>query len=185
MRLEHTLPWLTPYPVVCGMLAVGACGYLAAVFFLCVETTGPLREEFRRRAVLGGTATAALAGLTLVLAKQEGAWFFERLMSQEAMPVVVAGLGAFAVSAWTVFGRRYRRARAAAVAEEVVLLLVGWAVAHYPYLMYPDVRLAEAAGPVTTIRFLVIATLGGLSLLVPSLVMLFRIFKSEEGMAHE
>ncbi|HWE95800.1 MAG TPA: cytochrome d ubiquinol oxidase subunit II, partial [Tepidisphaeraceae bacterium] len=61
------IPWLTPYPIGCGVLALSTCAYLAAVY-LVQETDGDLREDFRRRAILAGTATAALAAVVLVLA---------------------------------------------------------------------------------------------------------------------
>lgn len=170
------LPWLTPYAIGCGLLALATCAYLAAVY-LCLETSGPLRDDFRRRAIIGGTATAALAAMVLVLAYVEARWFFDRLLSPANLPIVIAGLACFGLSAWSVFTRRYLLARLFA-AGEITLLLAGWAAAQRPYLLYPDLTLDQAAGPQATTRFLVIATLAGLPLLVASLWLLFRIFKS-------
>jgi cytochrome d ubiquinol oxidase subunit II len=177
VHLSAALPWLTPYAIGCGLLALATCAYLAAVY-LCVETGGELREDFRRRAIVGGTATAALAATVLLLAYFEARWFFDRLLSAGTLPVVIAGLASFGLSAWAVFTRRYTLARVFA-AGEIALLLLGWAAAQYPFLVYPDLRLSDAAGPVTTIRFLVIAAVTGMAVLVPSLVLLFRVFKGQ------
>jgi cytochrome d ubiquinol oxidase subunit II len=177
----HPHPWLTPYAICCGVLALCVSAYLAAVY-LCVETKEELREDFRRRAIFGGTATTVVAGVTLVAAWFEAHWFFERLMSGANVPVTGAGLIAFGLSAWAVFTRRFLWARFFA-ATEITLLLASWALAHQPYFLYPDVTLEAAAGPITTIQFLVIATLLGMVVLVPSLVYLMRVFKSSAGLS--
>ncbi len=168
--------WLTPYAVACGALALCTCAYLAAVY-LVAETSGDLREDFRSRAILAGTATAGLAVATLLLASRQAPWFFHRLTAAPAARIVLlAGLGLFAASAYTVFSRRYRAARVCAAAE-VAVLLVGWGLAYHPYFLYPDLTLAAAAAPAPTLRFMLLAVPAGALLLLPSLYLLFRVFK--------
>lgn len=174
---SSTPGWLSPYALGCGALALVACAYLAAVY-LTVETEGPLREDFRRRAILSGTGTAALAGLVLLLAWYEAPWFFAQLTALRSWPVLALGIACFAASGWAVFGRRYRLSRIFAVGE-IVLLLLGWGLAHQPYLIYPDVTLADAAAPRATIAFLLATLPAGALLLVPSLWLLLRVFKSQ------
>jgi cytochrome d ubiquinol oxidase subunit II len=135
-----------------------------------------LREDFRLRAIVAGTATAALAAVVLVLAYEEAHWFFDQLLSARTLPVVGAGLFFFVASAHAVFTRRYRLSRYCAVAE-IVLLLTGWGIAQHPYLAYPDFTLVSAAGPAETIRFLLMALPVGAVLLVPSLWLMFKVFK--------
>jgi cytochrome bd ubiquinol oxidase subunit II len=169
-------PWLSPYSVANGLLALATCAYLAAVY-LTNETEGFLREDFRRRAIIAGTATACLAGLVLLFAWQEANWFFRRLLSWQAAPVVAAGLVCFAGSAWSVLTRRFRLSRLFA-AGEIALLLLGWAVAQYPYLVYPDMTLAGSSAPKATLQFVILSLPFGAALLVPSLWLLIRVFKS-------
>jgi cytochrome d ubiquinol oxidase subunit II len=176
-QMQESAAWLRPYAVCCGLLAVTASAYLAAVY-LCAETDGGLREDFRKRAVLGGTATAALAGVTLAIAHREAHWFFARLVA--TTPVFAAGVAAFAASAWAVFTRRWRLARACAAAE-VALLLIGWAAAQNPYVIYPGATVTGAAAPPDGVRFMVIAVAVGMVVLVPSLALLFRVFKGVGG----
>jgi cytochrome d ubiquinol oxidase subunit II len=172
----HPATWLSAYAIANGLLALSSCAYLAAVY-LTIETDGELREDFRRRAIVAGTTTAALAALVLLLAWREAEWFLGRLLSLRTAPLVVGGLFCFAASGWAVSTRRYWLGRFFA-AGEVVLLLVGWAVAQYPYLAYPDMRLADMAAPVATLRFVVLSLPVGGLLLVPSLWLLLRVFKS-------
>jgi cytochrome d ubiquinol oxidase subunit II len=86
----QTAPWLSPYCLANGILALSACAYLAAVY-LMNETRGELREDFRWRAILAGTSTAALAGLVVVLAWIDARWFFSRLVSVRTLPVIFFG----------------------------------------------------------------------------------------------
>ncbi len=168
--------WRTPYCIANGLLALCTCGYLAAVY-LTNETHGPLREDFRRRAIVAGTGTAICAAVVMGLARSEATWFYERLWSLRSLPVVVCGLGCFVGSAWAVFSRHYVWSRLFAAAE-IALLIVGWGLAQYPFLIYPDITFAGVAAPEPTLRFLVLSLPVGAALVLPSLWLLMRVFKN-------
>lgn len=175
--LARSLPWLSPYCLANGLLALAACAYLAAVY-LTNETAGDLREDFRWRAILAGTATAVLAGVVLLFAWREANWFFQRLLTVRSAPVVAAGLVCFVGSAWSVFNRRYALSRVFA-AGEIALLVLGWGLAQHPFLVYPDVAFHEVAAPLATLQFVVLSLPVGAALLIPSLWLLFSVFKSQ------
>ena len=175
VRLNHPWIWLAPYPLACGLLALSTCAYLAAVY-LMVETDDDLRDDFRRRATFAGTTTALLAVFVLIVARNEAEWFFRQLLTPRALPILIAGGVCFAGSAVAVFGRRYRLARIFA-AGQTILMLLGWGLAHREYVIYPDVRTLDARGSIATIRFLLLSLPVGLALLIPSLALLFRVFK--------
>lgn len=178
VRFESVAPWLSPYCIGNGLLALSTCAYLAAVY-LTNETQGELREDFRRRAIIAGTTTALLAGLVLFFAWQEANWFFHRLVSARSLPVLTLGMACFAGSAWAVFTHRYAVSRLFA-AGEIALLLLGWGLAQYPYLVYPDITFANAAAPSATLWFVLLSLPVGAALLLPSLWLLFSVFKGEE-----
>jgi cytochrome d ubiquinol oxidase subunit II len=97
-----------------------------------------------------------------------------------AAPVVVTGVAAALLSGWALLRHRFRLARAAAVSQ-VSLLILGWELAQYPYLIYPDVTLQDVAAPQPTLRFMLYALPVGMALLVPSLWLLFRVFKTQQS----
>lgn len=74
---------------------------------------------------------------------------------------------------WT---RKFRLARVCA-ALQVTLILWGWAVAQYPYLVEPEITIYNAAAPPATLRLVLIALTAGTVLLLPSFYYLFRVFK--------
>jgi cytochrome d ubiquinol oxidase subunit II len=62
----------------------------------------------------------------------------------------------------------------------VVLVLWAWAVGQWPYLVPPDLTISATAAPSATLSgMLVVITIGGL-LLLPSLWLLFRVFKARK-----
>jgi cytochrome d ubiquinol oxidase subunit II len=65
-----------------------------------------------------------------------------------------------------------------AVGVQVLCIVGGWAMAQYPYVVPPDLTIAEAASPPVTLRLVIIVLVIGAVILMPSLAYLFRIFKS-------
>jgi cytochrome d ubiquinol oxidase subunit II len=69
------------------------------------------------------------------------------------------------------------------VIAQVALVLWAWAVGQWPYLVPPDLTIsATAAPPETLTAFLVVIGVGGL-LLIPSLWLLFSVFKARGAQA--
>jgi cytochrome d ubiquinol oxidase subunit II len=79
---------------------------------------------------------------------------------------------------WT---RRFWWARVAAT--QVALIVWGWALAQYPYLIRPDVTIDSGAAPEPVLSLLLQVLLLGAVVLIPSLIYLFRIFgpRSRDG----
>ena len=138
------LAWIGPFPLATGLLALAVCAYLAAVY-LTLETGGEVREDFRRRALGAWLVAGALSLAVLLLAFFEAPRLWQRLTGRPALPVVAAGVCLAPLSAWAMLRRRFGWARVLA-AGQVVVLLTGWAIAQWPYILYPDVTLHDAAG---------------------------------------
>lgn len=176
VRLDG-VPWLAPLSLAIGGFALAMCAYVAAVF-LAYETRGDLREDFRARALWAGTAVVALSVLMLPLLRIDAEHLWEGLLAPRTLPVLVAGVIAALASGWWLRTRRYRLARLATIAQ-VGCLLAGWGLAQYPFLIYPDVTLYNAAAPEVTLSFILYTLPLGLAVLLPSLWYLFRVFKGE------
>ena len=171
-------PWFGVFPFAVGFLALGLFAYLAAVY-LVVEASGQtagaeLAEDFRRRALISGVVVAAVALLVLELARGATLGVYGRLLRLWPLHFVTFGLAALAWGA--LWRRRYRLARFAA-AGQVALIVVGWGLLQYPYLVVPSVELHAAAAPPVTLRLLLIVLGVGSALVLPSFVYLFRVFK--------
>ena len=71
-----------------------------------------------------------------------------------------------------------RRSASVAAAAAVAAVVAGWGVAQWPYLIVPDVTATDAAAPAASLRSIAIGCAVGAALLLPSLLLLFRVFKS-------
>jgi cytochrome d ubiquinol oxidase subunit II len=174
----YVRPWLQPFPFAIGALALVLCAYLAAVY-LTLETDDPdLQDDFRLRAFAAGIGVFLAAMLALFLARRYVPLVWQGLTASPWAPgyqMVVGGLALLTFTA--LWQRRYRLARVAAPFQ-AVLILSGWAFSQYPYLLPPDLTIAAAAAPDTTLKLVLGALALGFVVLVPSLVYLFRVFKS-------
>jgi cytochrome d ubiquinol oxidase subunit II len=78
------------------------------------------------------------------------------------------------------FRRRFRLARLLG-ATQVALVIAGWAASQYPALVPPELTLSSAAAPARTRELLLIALAAGAPVLIPSLWVLYRVFKRAEA----
>ena len=63
---------------------------------------------------------------------------------------------------------------------QVSLILWGWALSQYPYILPPDLTIAAAAAPRATLRLMLGVLVLGAVVLLPSLFYLFRVFKGRD-----
>jgi cytochrome d ubiquinol oxidase subunit II len=171
--------WLAPFPLAVGLFALALCALLAATYLTVETTDAALREDFRRRALGAAVAVGVAALLAFVLAGHGAPRVREALAARRWSWPFHALTGAAAITTIAALAtRRFRLARAA-VAAQTVLILLGWALAQYPYLVVPDVTVAAAAASPRTQRLLLIILAAGLPVLLPSLWLLFRVFKAD------
>jgi cytochrome d ubiquinol oxidase subunit II len=103
-------------------------------------------------------------------------------LTGRGLPLFVLALLNGPLALWAVWRSRPRLARVAVIGQ-VVLVLWAWAVGQWPYLVPPDLTIsATAALPATLTAMLVVITIGGL-ILIPSLWLLFRVFKARDSQA--
>jgi cytochrome d ubiquinol oxidase subunit II len=166
-------PWLAPFPMVIGALALVLFAYLAAVYLAFNAPTDELRNDFRARALIAAGAAFVIAVAALMVAIHQGHGDVVRGVLTAPVQLLTAAAGITAlVSLWN---RRYRVARIAAGAQ-VVGILIGWAAAQYPSIVPGRFTIADAAAPRETLRLLLIGLVAGMMLLIPALRYLYRLF---------
>jgi len=164
--------WFTPFGFAVGIFTLACFAFLAAVYLTLEAKDTELQEDFRLRAIAAGAAVFAMAVLGLAVFPQ----------APSVNQGVVALTAAAALAAfWSLWRRRYKRARIAAAAQ-VTLIVWGWGIAQYPYLLPPDLTIAGAAAPRITLELALIAVLAGAVVLFPSLYYLMRVFKGNRAL---
>ena len=169
--------WVNPTSVLIGLLSVAAGAMLAAVFLAADSERARLPDlvrAFRLRALGAGAAAGALALGGLIVVRDDAPALYDGLTGGGGLAMValsaVCGLTTLAL----VWRERFGLARAAA-AGAVASIVAGWAFAQSPDLLPGELTLEDAAAGDPTL----VATLVGLGIgalvLVPSLVLLFRL----------
>ena len=168
--------WYDPFPVAIGVLALLICAYLAAVYLAWESHDAQLRDDFRRRALAVWWMAGIVSFAVLLLARSEASRLWMGLTSAPAILFIAGGSLLAPISFGALRGGRFNLARYTCVAQ-IVALLAGWAAAQWPYLIYPDVTVTNAAAPASTLALTAWTLPFGLGALFPALWFLFRVFK--------
>jgi cytochrome d ubiquinol oxidase subunit II len=168
--------------VVIGLFALSMCAYLAATYLMVENELRPeLLADFRRRAIAAALVSGVLALVALPIAALESPGLLQSLTGR-GLPLFVLALLNGPLALWAVWRSRPRLARGAVIAQ-VVLVLWAWVIGQWPYLVPPDLSISATAAPSETLTaFLFVIGVGGL-LLLPSLWLLFRVFKARNPQA--
>ncbi|MCL2554417.1 MAG: cytochrome d ubiquinol oxidase subunit II [Actinomycetia bacterium] len=170
--------WLNPTSALGGVLAVLVCAYLAAVY-LCVAAVRAddpgLAEYFRVRALAAALVTGAVSVGGIFVLRSDAPRLFHEL-SHRALPLVILA-AAGGVAGVIVLARPVRRPlglRETAGAA-VALVVLGWGVAQYPYLLGTHLSIDAAAAPHSVLWVLVAVAIAAGALILPSAILLFRL----------
>jgi cytochrome bd ubiquinol oxidase subunit II len=172
--------WAAPFPFAIGFFTLALFSFLAAVY-LSLEAKEPaLRDDFRRRALWAALAVGITAFVSLYFAS-EGAPLIRAGLAKSRWSIPFQSLTALAAlgTIAAIWFRRFGLARILAIVQ-VTLILWGWGLAQFPYLLEPDLTFSNSAAPENVLKVLLIALLAGALLLFPSLWYLFRVFKTRE-----
>jgi cytochrome bd ubiquinol oxidase subunit II len=180
----YVVPWCTPWGIAIGVLALTLFAFLAAVY-LTVEAENAndldLEDDFRRRALEAAGAVIVVAWVAISVARHTVPRVYATLMaSPYAVPLQIATAIAGFTAILALIRRRYRVARVAAAAE-VSLVIWGWLITQYPYVVPPSLTLAAAAASPATLKPVIGAITAGAVILFPSLWYLFRVFKGGDS----
>ena len=170
--------WIFPFPIAVGILALSLFAYLSACYLAVEAGNTALEDDFRFRALISGAVSIAMALATYALAGTSATAIREGLSNRPAAWVAeVCAFGAAIVAFRGLWLRRLRQARIAAAAQ-VALIVTGWGIAQYPYLIRPGFTITNSAAPMNVAEALDIALCCGAIVLIPSLTVLFVVFKT-------
>ena len=183
---DFVTPWLTPFCFGVGVFTLAIFAYLAATY-ATVEAGAvgdpALADDFRRRAIGAALAVGVIAGVVLTLSIHGAPLIWNGLTHRGWTWPIFWLTTIFALAAlWALWTRRFALARVCA-AGQVALILWGWALAQFPYLLEPDLTIFNAAAPVRTLDILALALAAGALLLLPSYRYLLIVFKRDRRAA--
>jgi cytochrome d ubiquinol oxidase subunit II len=170
--------WLHVFPLAVGGFTLALFAMISAVYLANEAHNPDVADDFRLRAIVSAVAVGVFAAAAIALAPPV---FRAHLIgSRWSWPLQIltacVALGLFAA----LFARRYPTARLLVIAQ-TTLILMGWALAHYPMLIAPELTIEAAAAPPYVMRITLTLLVAGTAVLAPSFYYLFRVFKGQEG----
>ncbi len=165
--------WIAPTPILGGVLAVGTCAWLSAVFMARDSARAGnvlMADYFAVRALITGVIIGAVALAGIFVLRADAPTLADQLQRRGAPLIAIS---AFAGLATMVMLRRerYARARIPAIIA-VVAVVIGWGVGQYPWILVDEVRIEDAAAQDSVLIALLIAFAVATLIAVPSLVLL-------------
>jgi cytochrome d ubiquinol oxidase subunit II len=173
--------WLSPVPIMTGILAVIVCTYLAAIYLTAdARRTGDMElvAQFRRKALGSAIVAGIVAGGGLLFLHQK-AQLIAHGLAHRGLPFVITSGLAGVIALGLLYVRHFATARIFA-ALAVTSVLVGWAAAQYPYVLNTHLTLTGAAALPSVLKATLISLGVGTVILVPSLIWLYVLFQKSE-----
>lgn len=171
--------WFALFPFAIGFFTLTLCALLAAVYLTLETDDSELQEDFRVRALIAAVSVGTMAGISFLLSV-EGAPSIRQGLGNSVWSIPFHILtGTVAVwSIWAIWKRYFQLARFL-VPIQVVLIIFGWGLAQFPYLVAPNLTFSNTAAPDSVLRpVLIVVVIGGI-LLVPAFWYLYAVFKGK------
>jgi cytochrome bd ubiquinol oxidase subunit II len=170
--------WFQPFPLIVGVLSLSLFAYLSACYLTIETHNATLQNDFRKRALISGFVSIVSAAITYVIAGDSAKPIRDGLSRVPYVWMIELGAAIAALVAFqALWSSSYLRARIAAAAQ-VALIVFGWGVAQYPYLVRPELTIVNSAAPSNILSDLEIAVAVGAVVLIPSLILLLLVFKT-------
>lgn len=183
----YVKPWLNSFSFSVGLFVACVFTYLAACFLVGEARDQHLKKFFTRRAILANLAVVVAGGLVFLTAQMDGLSlahsFFENFESVSMMVLATACWW----TQWLLRDRWNFWSSRALAAGQVVFILLGFVLIQRPVVMQTakgPLTFANTAAPAATLHQLLIALGVGLVVILPSLGLLFWIFKFKPAADH-
>ena len=174
-------PLAHPVTYATALLAFSGQILLSGALALIYDERAEDRALYRTPVLASAGAVAVLGVAELVLLQSSAAYAFDAMAG--LWPVMVVTGAMFAAALYLVWRGTRREALYALLlfaAVDAVALLT-FAYAHYPYLIYPDVTATAVLTNASMLSALLVVLGLGLVVVVPSLVYLNVLFRSEKS----
>jgi cytochrome d ubiquinol oxidase subunit II len=169
--------WLNPTSILIGGLAVATGAHLAAVYLAADARRfdkQALTRHFRTRALVSGLCAGALAFGGLFVVRSDAPDLFTGLTHAGGLAMVIVS-GAAGMTTLVLVWREHFNAARVSAALAVAAIVAGWALAQRPRLL-PGLTIGQAAAGRSTLVAVIIVVTVGAAVLIPSLIILFRLF---------
>ncbi|HET7616041.1 MAG TPA: cytochrome d ubiquinol oxidase subunit II, partial [Bacillales bacterium] len=134
----------------------------------------PARKLLRKYTLFWSLPTILASVLVFAAMEQHNFTHFQNMLDQSFW--FLASLFCFLVAVWLIFSERYYGTAFFFVLLQFFFAFFGYGATHLPYILYPYIKINAALTLPAMGQALMIAFVLGLVLLIPSLILLMRLF---------
>ncbi|MYL19018.1 cytochrome d ubiquinol oxidase subunit II [Halobacillus litoralis] len=167
----------SPYSWSVVFLAIVSVLYISAMFLTYYAHRAgdrPALEIVRKYALFWSSPTIIASLTTFIALSQQNAEHFQRAI--DLWWVFGISVGFFVIALFLVYIGKFYGWAFIAVMLQFFVAFFGYGASHLPYLLYPYVTVTNAVTNESMAVALVIVFIAGLLLLIPSLILLMRMF---------
>ncbi|TVX96331.1 cytochrome d ubiquinol oxidase subunit II [Cohnella terricola] len=159
------------------LLALSSVLFISSTFltYYAARANDPKAlEQMRRFALWGGVPTIISSLFVFIALRNHNLEHFQRTL--DVWWLFGLSLVSFIIAIWFIWNRRSYGTAFVMVLLQFAFAFYGYGISHMPYLLYPYLTLYGGVTNPVMGRALVIAFVAGFALLVPSLVLLLKMF---------
>ena len=175
--LDYWLLFTSPLTWSIVVLSISATLYISAVFLTWYANKAEDREAtglLRKYALIWALPTIITAGGIIFELRRHNLAHYNNI--QSFWPMFLISFLLFVGTVWLLWKRRSYGFAVGLLLGQFVFAFFGYGASHYPYLLYPYLTIYDSfTNPAMAIS-LITAFILGLCLLIPSLVLLLRLF---------
>ncbi|TRM12250.1 cytochrome d ubiquinol oxidase subunit II [Lentibacillus cibarius] len=134
----------------------------------------PALKLVRTFAMFWSTPTIIAALTTFIVLSQHNERHYENMLDLWWM--FGLSVGFFLIAVWLLYRQKHYGLAFISVMMQFLFAFFGYGIGHYPYLLDPYISIHEGATHASMGIALVAAFIGGLLLLIPSLILLMKLF---------
>lgn len=173
--------WWAPFPFAIGFLVLVMFVFLAAVYLIHETQDVLVKADFRMRALIAGGVVFVMAWISFGLSVEGAPLIYEGLWGRVWSVPFQGVMGMMATGALTALWVRWYVAARILAITQVVLMILGWGLAQFPFVLVPDLPLDVASAPDSVLRAVLIALGAGFVILIPSFWYLYWVFKVKKN----
>ena len=177
IRLDYAELLLSSYSWSVVLLAVVSVLYISAMFltyYAASAKDAAATEQLRRYALAWSLPTIVSSLFVFISIREHSRWHFDHMVRWS--PMFVLSFCCFAGAVVLVWRRIRYGAAFGLVMLQFAFAFYGYGAAHLPYLLYPYLNIKDSVTGDAMAWALIIAFIAGFCLLLPSLILLMRLF---------
>ncbi|MBH1989235.1 MAG: cytochrome d ubiquinol oxidase subunit II [Myxococcaceae bacterium] len=169
-------PWLQKFPVIIGFLTLSLCGLLSSLYLVLRANSEKLKNDFRKFGILFEVLTAVSLLIAIFTSRTDAPRLHEALLYEDWSLALQALTFLSAIVLFSALRKGYDRVAQLAGISQVLLVLLGWALGQFPYLIVDTHTILDSAASRAILNPVLIALGVGACALIPSFIWLYRLF---------